>query len=82
MTKRLILAAAFSALFVSPALAETCEDQLVLVDDLMATEGSTLDAEVKNEIIALRNSAKTDLTYGDEAECLEKAEEALSLFSQ
>tara|TARA_B100000686_G_scaffold314621_1_gene360844 strand:- start:1644 stop:1964 length:321 start_codon:yes stop_codon:yes gene_type:complete len=82
ISKRLILASALSVAMASPALAATCDEQLVLLDVLMATEGDALEPEINNRIISLRNKANDAKTAGYEDACLENAEEALSPFSQ
>ena len=82
MTKRLILAAGFSLLLAAPAAAETCEEQLTLLNVLITTEGGNLDDEVRGQVINLRNDAQDAHDGGDEDDCLKAAEEALSLLSQ
>jgi len=82
MSKRLILATALSATLATPAFAATCEEQLVLLDVLLATEGANLEPEANNQILDLKDDALHEQDAGNEEACLEAAEEALSMFSQ
>ncbi len=48
----------------------------------LAASGDTLNEEVTDEIVMLRNQGQDLVNSGDEARCQEKLEEALSLFTQ
>ncbi|MBT5433167.1 MAG: hypothetical protein P8Q36_11705 [Alphaproteobacteria bacterium] len=78
----MFLAAAFSALLASPALAETCSDQIDLLNVLLVENGNTLDADKLSQIVDCRDKAVVELNEGEEERYLARAELALSLLSQ
>jgi len=82
MNKRIILAAALSTFFATPAFAVTCPDLIIDVNSKLASSGDSMNDEVEGEIVALRNAGQDLLATGDDAACQEKLEEALSLFTQ